>query len=670
MKASEKRLEDFLSERNVNFIIPVYQRNYDWKKEQCLKFIEDLELLAKRERDNHFLGSIVYTKGSDIDVIERGLKEYIIIDGQQRITTAIIFLKVLFDLLKDEWTKEEIYENYFINKFKSGNRLKLKPIKDDNEIFEKLLDNKIIEGNKIVDNYLFFKNYLENSNINIEYFYKAFKKMWIVYIELEREKDDPQLIFESINSTGLSLTQADLIRNFILMNKTAEEQNYLFENYWAEIEKTLDNNISEFIRDYLTMKENSIPNKKNVYEEFKKFYQKNLLDTEELLKELLYFAKIYHYFLFFDFANVEVNQILRDISIQLNTKVVFPFFLSLFDEYIKNNIGLEILIKSLNLIKTYIFRRLVCEYSSNALNKIFMVLFKDISKIINFREKFYDSLVITLLNKKGQGIFPRDEEFKISLITKNIYKFKQSKYLLYSLESYNNKEIVPETELSIEHIMPQKLNPQWNLMLGDKYKDIHETYLHNIGNLTLTAYNSNLSNKSFYEKQKILLDSNLKLNKYFSNIKKWDKEEIEKRALYLFEIVKNIFPMPEFKEVYIEDDYYNLDDFFEVTGKKIKKVEFQNEIIRVSSWIDAFVKISTKFYEIEETMFKSFADDVDFFGRKRKIISYNPNILREYRKIKDVYIEANLSANAILNYIKLMAEKYDLRGDDIIFYLG
>jgi len=670
MKASEKRLEDFLSERNVNFIIPVYQRNYDWKKEQCLKFIEDLELLAKRERDNHFLGSIVYTKGSDIDVIERGLKEYIIIDGQQRITTAIIFLKVLFDLLKDEWTKEEIYENYFINKFKSGNRLKLKPIKDDNEIFEKLLDNKIIEGNKIVDNYLFFKNYLENSNINIEYFYKAFKKMWIVYIELEREKDDPQLIFESINSTGLSLSQADLIRNFILMNKTAEEQNYLFENYWAEIEKTLNNNISEFIRDYLTMKENSIPNKKNVYEEFKKFYQKNLLDTEELLKELLYFAKIYHYFLFFDFANVEVNQILRDISIQLNTKVVFPFFLSLFDEYIKNNIGLEILIKSLNLIKTYIFRRLVCEYSSNALNKIFMVLFKDISKIINFREKFYDSLVITLLNKKGQGIFPRDEEFKISLITKNIYKFKQSKYLLYSLESYNNKEIVPETELSIEHIMPQKLTPQWNLMLGDKYKDIHETYLHNIGNLTLTAYNSNLSNKSFYEKQKILLDSNLKLNKYFSNIKKWDKEEIEKRALYLFEIVKNIFPMPEFKEVFIEDDYYNLDDFFEVTARKVKKIEFQNEIIRVSSWIDAFVKISTKFYEIDENIFKSFINDTDFFGKKRKIISYNPDILRRDRKIKDVYIEANLSANAILNYIKLMAEKYDLRGDDIIFYLG
>jgi len=675
MKASEKRLEDFLNERNVTFIIPVYQRNYDWTKEQCKQLIEDIESLAKRERDSHFLGSIVYTKGSDIEVIEKGLKEYIIIDGQQRITTSIILLKAIYDLLDDEWDKEEIYDNYFINKFKKENKLKLKPIKEDNEVFERLFKNeKINKESKIYQNYLFFKDYLENSNIDIKNYYKSFRRLWIVYIELDREKDNPQLIFESINSTGLSLTQADLIRNFILMDKSAEEQNYLFESYWSKIENLLGNdNISNFIRDYLTMKENFIPNKKDVYKEFKRFYKNTNLNTENLLKELLYFAQIYHCFLYFDFKNEDINILLKEISIDLNTKVVFPFFLSLFNEFYQKHIDENTLLKSVKLIRNYIFRRLICEYSSNALNKIFMSLYKEISKIENFYENFYENLAFILLNKRGQGTFPKDEEFKEYFISKDMYKFKAKKYLLYSLEKFNNKEVVKEDNLTIEHIMPQKINTKWSLMLGNKYKEIHEKYLHNIGNLTLTAYNSNLSNKDFEEKKEILTKSNIGLNKYFQNVYKWDKEEIEKRANFLFEIVKNIWKIPNLdKKILLpEENIYNLNDFFEVTGRKIKKIEILGESIKINSWIEAFTKSCETFYMLDKEKFISFVKDKDFEGREKRIISNNLQYLRKPIEIKNsgVYIESNLSANSILNYIKLIAEKFSFSGDDMIFYI-
>ena len=675
MKASEKRLEEFLSERNVTFIIPVYQRNYDWSKEECKQFVEDLEILARRERDSHFLGSIVYTKGSDIEVIEKGLKEYIIIDGQQRITTSLILLKAIYDLLDDEWDKEEIFENYFINKFKKENKLKLKPIKEDSEAFENLLKNQETTGNsRIITNYLFFKEYLTNSPIDVKNFYKAFRRLWIVYIELEREKDNPQLIFESINSTGLSLSQADLIRNFILMDKSVNEQKYLFENYWSKIEKLLGNeNISNFIRDYLTMKENAIPNKKEVYKEFKRFYKKIDKKSEELLQELLYFAQIYHYFLFFDFPNSKINDLLKEISIDLNTKVVFPFLLNLFDEFNQKHIDEETLLQSVKLIRDYIFRRLICEYSSNALNKIFESLYKELSKIENFRENFYENLAFTLLKKRGQGTFPKDDEFRDYFISKDMYKFKAKKYLLYSLEKFNNKEIVKEDNLTIEHIMPQKIDTKWSLMLGNKYKEVHEKYLHNIGNLTLTAYNSNLSNRSFEAKKEILTKSNISLNRYFQNVSKWDKEEIEKRANFLFNIAKNIWELPSIdKKINIQEtNIYNLDDFFEVTGRKIKKIEILGESIKVNSWIEAFVKSCENFYMLDREKFISFANDKDFEGKEKRMVSNTTTNIRRPIEIKNsgIFIESNLNANTILNYIKLMAEKFDLSGDDIVFYV-
>lgn len=472
MKASEIRFEEFLSQPKTSFLIPVYQRNYDWQDEQCKEFLKDIELLATRERDSHFMGSIVYIKGDDREALESGLKEYIVIDGQQRITTSILFLKAIYDLSDDEFDKKEILQHYLVNEVRGGNKLKLKPIKDDNEVFEKLLRNLDIasdNNSKIYLNYQFFKHHISISDIKIDKYFKAFRQLWIVYIELDRTKDDPQLIFESINSTGLSLSEADLIRNFILMDKKHDVQNYLFEEYWSRIEKLLSSeNISAFIRDYLTMKEGVIPNQNRVYSAFKTFVFKSKIETESLLADLLYYAKIYSKFIFLNFENKEIEKLLKELK-DLKVTVVYPYLLNLFSDYDKNVISVDNLKKILKLIRSYIFRRLVCEYNTNALNKVFMSLHKELISIENYEQNYFECLFSVLSNKRGTAMFPRDDEFREYFTTKDIYKFKNKNYLLYAIESFDNKELVAFKELTIEHVMPQTLTPKWNIELGDKY---------------------------------------------------------------------------------------------------------------------------------------------------------------------------------------------------------
>lgn len=678
MKASEIKFEEFLSQPKTNFIVPVYQRNYDWRSEQCSDYVKDIETLVNRERETHFLGTIVYIKGDDLESIESGLKEYIIIDGQQRITTTMLFLKAIYDSIDDLDYKEEIKEDFLT--IKRSNKLKLKPIKDDNNIFEKLINGEDIDENensRIYQNYNFFKEYLLNSSISAEKYFKTFRRLWIVYIELDRTKDDPQLIFESINSTGLSLSEADLIRNFILMDKSYDEQNYLFEEYWSKIEKLLlSENISSYIRDYLTMKENKIPNQKDVYNSFKKYVFSENLKAEELLEDILYHAKNYSKFIFLNCGNKNIEQLLKEIK-DLKVTVSYPFLLKLFEDFDKNNISNEELIRCLELLRDYVFRRLVCEYNTNALNKIFMTLYKELTLLDKYKENYFECMASVLLDKRSSGMYPRDDEFREYFIKKDIYKFKNKNYLLYKLESFNNKEVVPMADLTIEHIMPQTLTPKWNVELGDKVAQIHEQYLHNIGNLTFSGYNSNLSNKSFNEKKVILKNSNVGLNKYFDDVHHWTKDEIVKRANYLFEsIALNIWKFPSINENKFiskeEQKYYNLNESFDVTGKKVKKINIFAYSIVVNSWIQCFSEFSNAVYELDSAIFKQFVYDKDFKGREKRIISDNIYELRKPKKFNEnvnIYIESNLSANSILNYIKIIAEKYELDSDDVIFYI-
>lgn len=679
MKASEIRFEEFLSQPKTNFLIPVYQRNYDWKITQCDDFIRDIENLVQRKKDIHFLGTIVYIKNDDLVSIESGLKEYIIIDGQQRITTIMLFLKAIYDLSDDQDDQEEIKEDFLT--IKRSNKLKLKPIKDDNEVFTKLLNDQEI-GNmdsRIYINYKYFKDYLSASSLDIGKYFKSIRRLWIVFIELDREKDDPQLIFESINSTGLNLSEADLIRNFILMDKKHAEQNYLFETYWSKIEKLLkNNNISSYIRDYLTMKENSIPKQNEIYVSFKRYLSKINIDTETLLKDLLYYADIYSKLLYLNYDNKDIKKLIKEIN-DLKVTVAFPYFLQLFDDFNKNIINDDVIVKSINLIKNYVFRRLVCEYNTNTLNKVFMSLHKELIAVKDYKNNYYECLSSILIHKRGTAMFPKDEEFKHYFTTKDIYKFKNKNYLLYSLESFDNKELVPFADLTIEHIMPQKLTTKWEIELGDKSKEVYEKYLHNIGNLTLSGYNSRLSNKSFAEKKEIIKNSGIKLNKYLENINNWNKKEIEKRANFLYEdIALKVWEFPNIDESkFIKPEireFYTLNDSVNVTGTKPKKIKIDNEIliIKKRSWIECFIQFNNYLYSYDTQLFESFISDDDFQGREKRIITNQSELCRKAIKLNDnsnIYIESNLSANDILKYMKLISEKYELEDDDVIFYI-
>lgn len=674
MKADDISIEDFLSANKTRFIIPVYQRNYDWKEKNCQQLLDDIVGLIDTNRKSHFLGSIVYVTNSDTDSID--LREYVIIDGQQRLTTATLFLKALHDSSDDEDLRDEILENFLINKRLSDkNKLKLKPIKKDDEVFQKLLKNdvdNINQNSNIYRNYLFFKNKIDTIG-NHKGLFGGFKKLFVVHIALNRRDDNPQLIFESINSTGVSLSQADLIRNFLLMDKEADEQNELFETFWLKIEENLTSeNISMFVRDYLTMKQNKIPNKDDTYETFKHFVNDQKLYTSELLSELLNYSKVYKTFLF---DSNEIYSIYLKNLRQLKTSTVYPFLLPIIQEYNNGIITQKELLNTFNIIESYVIRRMVCNKPTNALNKIFASLFDEIKSIPNFTyEKFSNYFVSILLSKKGSGIFPSDEEFRGEFCSRDAYNLKNIKFILLRLENKDNNEKVDGAILSIEHVMPQTLSTAWKVKLGDKYELVHDKYLHNIGNLSLSGDNTQLSNNSFEEKKQSLKDqSSLRLNRYFIDVSSWDEEEINKRALSLFNDANDIWMYPKdlVLQIEIQDEdkeFYTLDDEVDVTGRKPLYFEFSGEKVKVGSWSEFFLKAIEKLYEVNENIAKSLLLDDDFSGKKQRILSSIGENIRKPFQLKDgFFVETNLSAKSILNYTKLICEKFGLSGDDFIY---
>ncbi|MDQ1244290.1 MAG: hypothetical protein QG565_630 [Campylobacterota bacterium] len=675
MEARQISIEDFLSSNKTRFIIPVYQRNYDWKEKNCLQLFDDIKNIGLQgERKSHFMGSIVYVSNSDTDSID--LKEYVIIDGQQRLTTSTLFLKALYDVIDDEDLKDEILESFLINKrLDEKNKLKLKPIKKDDDVFKKLLKNDfdtIDTSSNIYKNYIFFKKQMTKFG-DFKSLYLGFKKLFIVHIALNRRDDNPQLIFESINSTGVSLSQSDLIRNFLLMDKEADEQIELFENYWFKIEENLTSeNISNFIRDYLTVKQNKIPNKDDTYEAFKIFVDSQNIQTKDLLTELLEYSKIYKTFLFPH--NEIYAQNLKNLK-QLKIGVVYPFLLSVIDKFNKQFINDKQLFMTLEIIESYIIRRMVCNKATNALNKVFASLFSDILEIPNFSyENFGKYFATILFSKRGSAVFPDDEEFRADFTSRDAYNLKNIKFILLRLENKDNNEKVDIATLSIEHFMPQTLTNSWRAKLGDKYQLVHDKYLHNIGNLSLSGDNTQLGNRSFEEKKQILKEqSRLKLNQYFIDAANWGDNEINQRADILFEEAKILWEYPreldlklDFKD--IDKEFYTLDDDIDITGKKPLYFEVFNEKHSVKSWNDLYVNVVKILVDFDYDIAKSLLIDDDFSGKKQRIISSMETDCRKPYEIKNSYfVETNLSANSIMTYVKLICEKFGLSGGDFVY---
>jgi uncharacterized protein with ParB-like and HNH nuclease domain len=567
MKASEINLNRFLSQTDTQFVIPVYQRNYDWTEAQCKQLHTDILAAGASEKINaHFIGSIVYIH--DDVYSASGIRELSIIDGQQRLTTITLIYIALYRLLKsmgDQQKLTRIHETYLINKFAAEEeKLKLRPTENNDRAIKHLLsgdDGDSFDGgfSRILSNFLFFSSHINEDNI--EPVLNGLSKLMFVEVSLERGKDDAQRIFESLNSTGLELSQADLIRNFILMGLSRKKQNDIYVKYWQKIElnakelRTNQSRVSDFIRDYLTLKTKKIPNKSSVYAQFKeRFPALQYVDLETLLEELKILSRHYHKFINPDQeSDTDIRRQLHNVE-QLEINVSYPFLLQVFSDYENELINKTQLLGVMELIQSFVWRRFILGLPTNALNKIFMRLYEDADS-----GDYVASIARSLMKKKGPQRFPKNAEVIATVIEKDFYNIKPKNrtYFLQRLENHNNKEAVQldgNSAITIEHIFPQTPDPKWKHDLdAEAYQAFGETHLHTIGNLTLSGNNGSLGNKCFAEKKQMNHDakeqgyafSRLWLNRYLKDIDAWNLDTYQERSRLLSERVLDIWRYPD-----------------------------------------------------------------------------------------------------------------------------
>lgn len=683
MKANETKVEDFLSSNKTQFVIPVYQRNYDWSTSQCKQLLDDiLEVGRSKKMNAHFIGSVVYVH-DDVYTSSR-VKELTIIDGQQRLTTLTLIYLALYRLgmaMKDEALVNEISETYLINKFApEEEKLKLRPTENNDKAIKYLLrgDSEEEYGvfSKVIDNFNYFMGRVSEQNYH--FVLKGLSKLMFVEISLDREKDDPQRIFESLNSTGLELSQADLIRNYILMGLKRRDQKKIYNNYWEIIEKLAKDEtqntikVSDFIRDYLTLTNNKIPNKRKVYLEFKsKFPTTDLEALEKNLSPIKSLVKYYNKLL-----NPK-NEKDKDIRIQLEyinrleINVAYPFLMKVYEDFSEQIIDKDTFIAVLDFVQSFTWRRFIVGLPTNALNKIFMTLYEKVEK-----EKYLESIQLWLLNRKGSQRFPKNKEVIESLKLKDVYniKSKNRTYLLERLENFENKEpvmIEGNTDITIEHIFPQNPDPKWKVDLGtDEYNLIKETYLNTIGNLTLSGNNGKLGNRPFKQKRDLenagYKDSRLWLNKYLSIIEKWDKNEIERRFDMLSERFLNIWQYPQIE--FDDEDQNNEINIFEAEDPKHKKLDyaiFFDQKIEVKQVSKLYVEVLRQLFELHpETFFTT--DLAEKITLTKNPKEGNP---RQAVQLNDTYfIEGNMDNISKFDKIKYALTIFNSEDELLIKY--
>lgn len=568
LQAGETTLNKLLN-TSRQFIVPIFQRNYSWQKSQYEQLWFDILRASKfKEKQNHFIGSIVYI---DMGTPAGRPQQLLLIDGQQRLTT----ISILLCAIKDYVQKFNL-ETKLINLAKIKNqflynsdeidedRYKLLLNVQDKETYIKLIDNTIFTVNKpatnIIKCYEFFYERIEDfikQHGQIDEIYAGIFKLSLVSISLDKDSDNPQMIFESMNSTGKDLSQTDLLRNYLLMDLTPEKQTRLYKTYWKSMEELFGEDIYKndvnkfdyFIRDFLTLKSDTgyICKINNVYENFKRYYLDNNCEKFVVLKDLFTYAKYYACIDLLQEKDDELKLYWQEFK-KLDSHVVYPFLLKLYDDYSCQILIKEDFKKILQVVISYLWRRAICEIPTNSLSKTFATLYQAVDK-----DDYVNSVIKAFVFKSSYKRFPSDYEVREKLQTKDIYHFRLRKYLLEALENYYHKEPIDlnTANYTIEHIMPQNIehNLSWQQMLGEDWQEVHSLYLHSLGNLTITGYNAEMSNKSFVEKvngESGFKHSHLKLSESIAQCDVWNKKAIQRRTNILTDIILKIWKYPEF----------------------------------------------------------------------------------------------------------------------------
>ncbi|GAA8140435.1 DUF262 and DUF1524 domain-containing protein [Helicobacter pylori] len=664
MKAKATTLLEFIKDNQKNqLVIPIYQRLYSWEKEQCKQLWDDIVKTGGSDQiERHFIGFILYV----LDGIMHSNNALLIIDGQQRLTTITLLLIALKDHLNDEVKRKEIEDHYLINSDKNGDeKFRLILSESDKDTLLSLIDKdrrKPSEpSSKIVENFKLFEEWIRKNTNQLETIFKGLEKLMIVEIALEKGKDDPQLIFESMNSKGIELTQTDLIRNYIIMETEIEKQEGFYNQYWRAMEENFKQSekqskredlFNKFVRHYLTIKIGKAPNEKRVYEAFKDYQQKEGIEIEDLLKDLQKYCGYFCQIVFKKEADKDLNEALGFL-VDLDMDVIYPLLLELYSDYSDGVLSKQDFIPIIALTESYLCRRAVCGLGTNSLNKVFPSFTKKINK-----DQYLESIEAHFLSlEKTTGKFPKDSEFKDSFITIDFYKFKKNKYFLERLENFDTNEPVNTQKCTIEHIMPQELTEEWERDLGENFQAIHDKYLHTIGNLTLTGYNQEYSNKSFQEKrgmEKGFKQSRLMLNESLKNLESFGEEKIKKRANDLADLALKIWTYPKL-------DAETLEKYKPKKDKKEKKVYDLSSYNFGSHSRELFDILSKGIKALDERITENF--NQDYISYK-----FSKNFVDIVVQTKDLKLYLNMKFNELQdekNLARDMTNKGHLGNGDI-----
>lgn len=687
-------MNNFLDVNRKQYVIPVYQRNYAWPEEQCRKLFEDI-LKAAKNQQPHFCGSVVYAKINE----KNGIDYFILIDGQQRFTTMYLLLKALLDEADTELDKEKltliIYNN---DKFQEYNydeqtKLKLKPIKEDADQLLLLLSNKydlMKKESGIWRNYQYFRTAIKNAKSNgfsVTDIYLGMTQLSCARIGLDKD-DNPQEIFERINSTGLELSLEDKIRNFVLMTDCDQEQ--LFENYWFKIECMLDKKLlHNFFLDYMNMKSEGFVREKDAYESFKDLFKKGGYTNESMLIDLLKYATIYNVFYNESEKYGKKINVLLDGFRKIKQTTIHMFLFNIFEDFEQKVITETELENILQFFLSYTVRRIVCEVPSNSLRGLYKTLYSRLFSDPSHKEKYYDTIVSFFRQQTSKDKWVTDEEFLQALQKNNLYpKTAACKYILASVENMG-KEKVDVSSMTIEHIMPQHDTPSndWANMLGDDWEIAHTDYLHRLGNLTLTGYNTEIGNRPYQEKLDILygiksfgkntISGSPKATYLYQDVRqeKWTIEVMEKRAERISKGILNVFSIIEpsfnisFKDPLSAE--YNIDCLTNIKNVYIEYYVMQGERFYVDNGA-----ISQMLFSVADELYSQNPDPIDdMISRKeffkptasRIAFSYDlEDVKGSPHKLKntDIYITHQMNANETLDFIRTLLDKYEIPHED------
>jgi len=663
MKATEANLLDFLK-KSPQFIIPIYQRTYSWNERECRQLWEDILRTGRNDEISaHFVGSIVY--------IEKGLYQVssqsslLVIDGQQRLTTVTLILEALARQLGDSeplsgFSAKKLRSYYLLNPLEEGElRFKLLLTQTDKNSLLALVQQKTQPTEhslRITENFTYFEKQVNRLGDDLLALCRGLAKLVIVDISLSRDQDNPQLIFESMNSTGRELSQADLIRNFILMGLEPEQQTRLYQDHWRPMEVAFGqvgygSQFDDFMRHYLTLKTGEIPNIRAVYETFKSYAHEPRIVSSgvaALVADIHTFASYYCAMALDQEPNEKLAKAFRDLR-ELKVNVAYPFLLELYDDFANNRLHSEDFEAAVRLVEAYVFRRAVCDIPTNSLNKTFATFGRALKK-----DRYLESIQAHLLALPSYRRFPRDKEFKDKLVLRDLYKFPRRSYWLRRIENHGRKERVLVDEYTIEHILPQNenLSPTWRNELGPDWQRVQETWLHTLGNLTLTGYNPEYSDRPFSAKRDMeggFRESPLKLNEGLGTCEAWNEAAIRARADRLASIATKVWALPSLSAEVLEsyssrsekvvrytiDDHSNLKaglpmrDLFEAFRKQVLTLDpcVTEEFLKIyiaykaeTNFVDVvpqknrlLLMINMQYYELSDP--RNIARDVTNLGR-------------------------------------------------------